>query len=58
MYGGKAGVAYDPCYHEECDDLSNLSRRALDQMSDAVAHAVLTYARDVRSVTGGGKKTA
>ena len=58
VYGGKAGVAYDPCYHEECDDLSNLSRRALDQMSDAVAHAVLTYARDVRSVTGGGKKAA
>jgi Zn-dependent M28 family amino/carboxypeptidase len=45
VYGGTAGVAYDRCYHLACDGIRNLSRRALDQMSDAVAHAVLTYAR-------------
>lgn len=25
IYGGTAGVAYDPCYHQACDDLGNLS---------------------------------
>jgi hypothetical protein len=23
IYGGVAGAAYDPCYHERCDDLRN-----------------------------------
>jgi Zn-dependent M28 family amino/carboxypeptidase len=56
VYGGRAGKPYDACYHEACDDRSNLSRRALNQMSDAVAHAVLTYALDTSGVTG--KKAA
>ena len=25
MFGGKAGEWYDPCYHQICDDLSNLN---------------------------------
>ena len=25
IYGGTAGVAYDPCYHQACDDIDNLS---------------------------------
>lgn len=44
IFGGTAGEAYDPCYHQACDDLSNLSRQALDQMSDAIAHSVLAFA--------------
>ena len=43
-YGGTAGVAYDACYHQACDDLDNVSQLALDQNSDAVAYAVLTIA--------------
>ena len=39
MYGGFAGLAYDPCYHQACDTFFNLSNTALDQMSDAAAHA-------------------
>ena len=35
------GEQYDPCYHLGCDDIDNLSRTALDQMSDAAAHATL-----------------
>ncbi|HLZ36652.1 MAG TPA: M28 family metallopeptidase [Mycobacteriales bacterium] len=50
VYGGTAGKPTDACYHQACDDLSNLNRTALDQMSDAVAHAMLTYARDTSSV--------
>ena len=48
IYGGTAGEQYDPCYHLGCDDLGNLSRRALDQMSDAAAHATITLAQDKR----------
>ncbi len=40
IYGGTAGEAYDPCYHEACDTNDNLSLEALDEMSDAVAYSV------------------
>ena len=39
VYGGTAGEAYDPCYHQLCDDIDNVSKRALGQMSDAIAHS-------------------
>lgn len=45
VYGGTAGQPYDPCYHLACDTFSNNSNRALDQMSDAAAHAVLLYSK-------------
>jgi len=61
-YGGTAGIQYDPCYHLACDTFTGSGDGAgatapgrgligLDQLSDAVAHAVLTLARtkvDVR----------
>jgi Zn-dependent M28 family amino/carboxypeptidase len=36
-YGGTAGVAYDPCYHQACDTLANLNRQAMDEFADASA---------------------
>ncbi|MDP9207623.1 MAG: M20/M25/M40 family metallo-hydrolase, partial [Actinomycetota bacterium] len=45
-YGGRAGSPADPCYHDRCDDLDNLDLTVLDQMADATAHAVATFARD------------
>jgi hypothetical protein len=48
VYGGTAGVAYDPCYHQACDTAANFSGTALDQMSDAAAHAVITFANSAR----------
>ena len=45
VYGGTAGEPYDPCYHEACDDISNLSTAALNELGDAAAHAVMTLAR-------------
>lgn len=42
IYGGTAGETYDPCYHQACDDLSNVDLEVLEQMSDAAAHAVHT----------------
>ena len=55
IFGGEAGVAYDECYHEACDDLANINMDAIDEMSDAVAHAILTYAMDTGSVNGDRK---
>jgi Zn-dependent M28 family amino/carboxypeptidase len=86
-YGGVAGVAYDPCYHQACDSLdpigdganaqiytdlnaayegalevdgtiSNLNTRALDEMSDAVAHGTLTFAQSTSAVQGTDKGKA
>ena len=45
IYGGTAGVAYDPCYHQACDTINNLNTKALNEMSDAAAHATLTLAQ-------------
>jgi Zn-dependent M28 family amino/carboxypeptidase len=47
VYGGTAGEAYDPCYHQECDDITNLNTDALHELGDAAAHAtgVLTMSK-------------
>lgn len=44
LFGGEAGEPHDPCYHEACDTVENLDPRALDEMSDAAAHATLVLA--------------
>ncbi|WP_049822318.1 M28 family peptidase [Arthrobacter sp. H41] len=54
LFGGTAGAPYDACYHIACDDGTNLSIDALDQMSDAVAHLTLTYAMNTVGVNGAG----
>ena len=45
LFGGTAGEQYDPCYHLGCDNFFNNSNRALDQNSDAAAHALITLAQ-------------
>jgi Zn-dependent M28 family amino/carboxypeptidase len=52
IFGGTAGEQYDPCYHLACDTSDNISLEALDQMSDAAAHAVLTFAETTSEVSG------
>ena len=52
LYGGTAGVAYDPCYHQPCDNRSNLNLTALDVNADAIATAVITFAFDTSAVNG------
>jgi len=47
VYGGTAGVPYDACYHQPCDNLDNVSTTALNQTSDGAAHATLTLANRV-----------
>jgi Zn-dependent M28 family amino/carboxypeptidase len=58
IYGGTAGLAYDPCYHQACDTIANLSSTALDQMSDATAHATLVFAMTKSAVEGTDKGKA
>lgn len=48
-YGGTAGIAFDPCYHAACDTYDDV---ALDTMSDAIAHAVITFAQSTELVNG------
>ncbi|MDQ0377977.1 M28 family metallopeptidase [Amycolatopsis thermophila] len=51
-WGGQAGVAYDPCYHQGCDNLGNVDRVALDRNADAIAWTVGTFALSTESVNG------
>lgn len=43
-YGGTAGVAFDPCYHQACDTYANNSDEVLDQNADAIAYSTFTVA--------------
>jgi Zn-dependent M28 family amino/carboxypeptidase len=52
---------FDPCYHLACDSdginghPDNINDTALSEMSDAVAHATLTFAQTTSAVNGTGK---
>ncbi|MDF5751893.1 M28 family metallopeptidase [Spongiactinospora sp. TRM90649] len=50
LFGGTAGAPYDPCYHQACDNISNISDKALDVNSDAIAVSTATYAFDLSSI--------
>ena len=52
IWGGTAGDQFDPCYHLACDTFDNISLKALEYNSDAVAHAVLTLAYSTEAVNG------
>jgi Zn-dependent M28 family amino/carboxypeptidase len=52
VWGGTAGVAYDPCYHQACDTYANNSDDALAANSDAVAYAALTYGMSTNLING------
>ena len=52
LWGGTAGVAYDPCYHQACDTLANVNLAALDTNVDAIAYATLLFAMNTESVNG------
>ena len=62
LYGGTVGAQLDPCYHLACDTFAGtdsgagatapgLGLQALDEMSDAVAHGVLTLSRTKVDIT-------
>lgn len=57
-YGGTAGVAFDPCYHQACDTLANIDPVLFEQMADAAAHATLIFAETESAVNGTAKGKA
>ena len=52
LFGGTAGIIYDPNYHTPGDDLSNVNVEALDIMSDAIAAATISLAQDTSAING------
>jgi Zn-dependent M28 family amino/carboxypeptidase len=59
-WGGMAGVAFDPNYHQAGDDLDNLDFRGWEQLADGGAHTLATLAEDrkLRETLAGGATTA
>ncbi|MGW8376951.1 M28 family metallopeptidase [Streptomyces sp. ODS28] len=39
-WGGKAGEAFDPCYHSKCDTTKNIDEKSLDIQAQAIAKSV------------------
>ena len=52
LWGGTAGMAYDPCYHQACDTAANVNLEALATNADAVAYATLQFAMNTESING------
>ena len=48
----EAGVAYDKCYHQACDDFRNVDLKVLDLNADAIAAATLRYALSTTDING------
>ncbi len=60
IFGGTAGITYDPNYHKPGDNIANVSRKALDIQSDAIAHAVIQLCYDTSVIdppAASGEKT-
>ncbi len=58
LFGGTAGISYDPNYHSAGDDISNVSLTALNIQADGVAHATAVLANSTASVEPDDSPTA
>jgi Zn-dependent M28 family amino/carboxypeptidase len=60
LFGGEAGITYDPNYHSPGDDLANVSRKALTITSNAIAHMTAKLGRTTRAIDipSGGRSKA
>lgn len=52
LWGGRAGVPFDPNYRTKRDTVDSVNRDALSVLGPAVAFAVATYARSIDGVNG------
>lgn len=50
VYGGEAGVAYEPCYHAACDTLRQVNNKVFRQNLNAIASVTGFYAQNTKSV--------
>jgi Zn-dependent M28 family amino/carboxypeptidase len=53
LYGGTAGVAFDSCYHQACDDIGNLNLQVFEEMKNAAADVLYNLALTRNPVTDG-----
>jgi Zn-dependent M28 family amino/carboxypeptidase len=44
IFGGVVGEAYDRCYHQACDTMSNLNLLSFDELGDAAVTALAVFA--------------
>ena len=56
LFGGRAGIGYDFCYHASCDDLSNIDLRTLDEMTGAASAVVLRFANSPLDLEEEGRR--
>lgn len=52
LFGGTAGITYDPNYHTAKDDISNINAKALDIHSRAIGAVVRQLATSTESING------
>jgi Zn-dependent M28 family amino/carboxypeptidase len=51
--GGTPDEPYDPCYHKPCDDITNISEQALEELSKAAAYAIDYFANNTSAFEKG-----
>lgn len=54
LYGGTAGIAFDPNYHQVGDTIDNVNLEVFDQNLDAIGNSVLIYAFSTATVDAQG----
>ena len=52
LWGGTAGIQYDPCYHLACDTFANINDFAYATNTGSVAYSTLQYAMNTAAVNG------
>ena len=50
LWGGRAGVPFDICYHQACDTTSNINRLAYERMLNALAFGIGAFAADLNGL--------
>lgn len=58
LFGGLANAAYDPCYHQFCDDVRNINRVAMAHNLKAAASVLQTLGLDENLVKSISNKNA
>lgn len=55
LFNGKAGEAYDACYHKACDSIDNINEEAMEINSNALAAVTFAFSHSVADLRSVGK---
>lgn len=50
LWGGRAGVPFDVCYHQACDTTRNINRAAYERMLNTLAFGIGSFAADLNGL--------